>query len=161
MRPDTNTDGDFMRRSLKRAAEDVRPEFSEDLHERVLGRIAADTAAGSLPVRVSEPSRMRFRAWQLVAALAVMLLMGVAWQWVRPQEPVQVAHVTSPESEVLPLVPVDLLEDRPMEEVAVAVEASMEESQWAWLDHDAALATEFFLGALPVEKPLLDETLMP
>ena len=139
---------------LRREAQATRPAFSEALHARVCAALERPRAA---PRRRPVASRLP-NAW-LSAAIAVLLAVG-AWlgvAWLRnspstgpgPDESVIALHegqdatvdpdvITEPTGQVA-------------EHLGLLVDETVTAGQWAYLDHDAALAVRLLIDQLPFD----------
>jgi len=164
---------------LRREAAAERPAFSETLHRRII----AGVARRDIRPRPTAARRLGPRTWltaALVASVAVAATIAVSWYVDRgisdpavPQETVVVtpSHVSpehiSPDpqpSEQPELDPLDaelyrleVVASVTAQSVGSLVDATLRESQWAYLDHDARLAADMMLAQIPLDFRLLVE----
>ena len=164
---------------LRREAAAERPAFSEALHRRIV----AGVARRDIKPRPTAARRLGPRTWltaALVASVAVTAAIAVSRYANRsisdpaaPQETVAVtpSHTspdhTSPnpqpseQPELDPLGPelgpLDAVAGVTAQSVGSLIDATLRESQWAYLDHDARLAADMMLAQIPLDFGLLAE----
>ena len=145
---------------LRREAVASRPAFSEELYQRICLVIEQDDPPS--PPR-EQPSRSGGRVWMALAA--TLLLAGtvlLAWRLNSPEiAPPQVAQpkITQPENSAndtsLALMSQELdgLSDvtQRTADGALRMDSALTTEGWAYLDHDARLATELVLDQLPLD----------
>ena len=133
---------------LREEAQATRPEFSQELHQRICQAVQQDK---TLPVRHprAAPWRQRF----LPLAVAAALLLGVsftAWWFSRPAEqgpgPTEIAESVAD--------PFDLAGEtgRAAEQFGLLVDSALNQQQWGYLDHDVQLAARLFIEQLPLAE---------
>lgn len=141
---------------LRREAEASRPAFSEELHERICLVIERGDAPSPLKMPSSPPeipSRPKRRLWLTVAA--TLLLAGtslLAWQLSNSNTP---GPVTAIDDGSIAMISQDLdgfseMTDNTMAG-ALLVDSALTTEGWAYLDHDARMATGLVLNQLPLD----------
>jgi len=144
---------------LKRDAQADRPSFSPDLHKRI--RRAVGAAGRPTP---RQPAPDWFRRNGLPAVVAAACLAGVwvmAWRVsLRPGDDINAPTVAG-KTEPIEIAPGPHDEPGPepprldVPEVAVQkgillVDNSLTTRQWAYLDHDARVATKLLIDQFPI-----------
>lgn len=149
---------------LKREAEASRPAFSEGLH----ARIRQEVAHGELHSWRRPAARPLGRRWisAAVAATCVVSASLVAWQLVawhlstrsvpEPGPPEVTALVSEPADPLAGLSAIADVTDR-AEHVGMLVYSSLTTQQWAYLDHDARIATRMLIDQWPLEIAMTGE----
>jgi hypothetical protein len=142
---------------LRREAEASRPAFSEELYERIClvvklddGLSPPETASPRSETASPRPNR---RLWLSVAA--TLLLAGtslLAWQLNNPNTPVTLPPI---DNNSIASIPQDLdgiseITDNTAAG-ALLVDSALTTEGWAYLDHDARVATELILNQLPLD----------
>jgi len=162
-----------IRARLLAEAEASRPAFSESLHQRTMAAVRARASvspASREPERTLSPPARQSRPWRgwslsIATALATCVMLWAGWRaWdsqrgpgqdrgPAPQVAEQPVAVQPERDGGLPISP-------PVsEELTALVDNTIAQSQWAYLDHDARLATDLVLSQLPFDLPSGDEPL--
>lgn len=132
---------DRLMERLRAEVESDRPAFSPELHARLMRT-----------VRQRQPARQTARRprkslWWLSAAAAVAAAV-LAWFVARPaNDPAP----TTPRMAVVDPAPLPRVGPPTAAELTALVDATFAGPQWAYLDHDARLATQLVLNHIPFE----------
>ncbi len=156
---------------LRREAEACRPEFSEDLHQRLCSEIRRREAMkpAVAPAPVSGWLRRHGLATALAAA-GVLVATVVVWQSIKgdglppggvdpslagsdlPVPPLPAPDVTHPTTDTpAELAMVSDLANLATEEIGILVESTVTQPRWASLDQNTKLALEALNNRVPLD----------
>jgi len=126
---------------LRQEARQDRPDFSPELHDRILRAVreASSRPADAVPRRV-RPGRL-VQAMAVAATLLLAVMAG--WRWVKP-----VRAQADPDL-VAALETVTRVTRQASEDLVLLSDATTAGQRWAQLDQDLPLAMERLVGNLP------------
>jgi hypothetical protein len=162
-RPDDFSDGshrrDFERRA-RREAQRRSPDFSPELHDRIMsavesGRCAkrVDPDAGEIVPRPGQENESRkgvAAAALLVAVIALVILNHGPFEEHQPTANNSIASDVKPVIEQPSMVRVELIEQVPVQ-VKSAVANTIAQEQFGGLDHDARRMTRYLVDQVPFQ----------
>ena len=148
---------DDLGRRLKAQADDLRPEFSESLHARIIESLPASSGQAKRPGIIDISPRWRVLGTAAAALLLIVVL--VAWQGIpfggsNMPSPPSVAESQDADDQDVQLAAIGTLSRADGAELGAMVDRTFAQGQWAYLDHDAKVAAELLTNQLPFQLAL-------